>query len=203
MPAPVPPSKKPAKKPSSTPKTTGGKAPVPTPATKGKLQRICLHWSAGGPTASTLEKAHYHFLVEASSKVVKGLLPPESNIPLNGASLQGQANGSYMAHCGGGNSFTIGVSLCGMQGKGANGAWVHPLNAAQVQAACKLVAQLCQRYGIALSEATVYTHYEFGLANPTTASAGKIDISVLPFAPQLRPAQVGHYLRQCIAGFLR
>jgi N-acetyl-anhydromuramyl-L-alanine amidase AmpD len=150
-----------------------------------------------------MDKAHYHFLVEASGKVVKGLLPPESNIPLNGTSLQGQANGSYMAHCGGGNSFTIGVALCGMQGKGPNGQWRHPLNEKQVQAACKLVAQLCQRYGIALSEATVYTHYEFGLANPKTPSAGKIDISVLPFAPHLSPAQVGPYLRHCIAGFLR
>jgi hypothetical protein len=165
------------------------------------LKKICIHWSAGTPTANELDKKHYHFMVEQSGQIVTGYLPPESNIPLNGVSLSGQPDGTYAAHCGGGNSFCIGVSLCGMNGKNPNGSWKFPLNKDQVETACQLIAQLCIIYNITIKPETVFTHYEFGQCNPNTPSAGKIDITALPFAPQLKPAEVGNYLRGRIQAY--
>lgn len=166
------------------------------------LKRICIHWTAGGVKANELDRSHYHFTVEQDGDIMAGNLPPESNIPQNGVSLSGQPEGSYMAHCGGGNSFTIGISLCGMTGKNPNKTWQNPLLRSQCETAWQLIAQLCAIYGIPVTAETVYTHYEFGLCNPSTPSAGKIDISVLPFMPSLLPNQVGGYIRGRISAYL-
>jgi hypothetical protein len=166
------------------------------------LKRICIHWTAGGVKANDLDRSHYHFTVEQDGDIIAGNLPPESNIPQNGVSLNGQPEGSYMAHCGGGNSFTIGVSLCGMTGQNPNKSWKNPLTPAQCEMGFQLVAQLCAIYGIPVTAETVFTHYEFGLCNPNTPSAGKIDISVLPFMPALLPNQVGGYIRGRVSAYL-
>ena len=166
------------------------------------LKRICIHWTAGGVKANDLDRSHYHFTVEQDGDIIAGNLPPESNIPRNGSSLSGQPEGTYMAHCGGGNSFTIGISLCGMTGQKPNKTWKNPLLRSQCETAFQLVAQLCAIYGIPVTPDTVYSHYEFGLCNPSTPSAGKIDISVLPFLPSLLPNQVGGYIRGRVSAYL-
>ena len=166
------------------------------------LKRICIHWTAGGTKANELDRSHYHFIVQQDSNIITGNLPPEANIPRNGSTLSGQPEGTYVAHCGGGNSFTIGVSLCGMMGQNADKSWQYPLTRSQCETAWQLVAQLCAIYNIAVTPDTVFTHYEFGLCNPNTPSAGKIDISVLPFEPTLKPNQVGNYIRTRISGYL-
>ena len=39
------------------------------------------------------------------------------------------------------------------------------------------------------------THYEFGLKNPKTTSAGKIDIVYLPPYPQIKKQDIGNFIR--------
>ncbi len=155
------------------------------------MKRICMHWTAGGLTPNAIDKKSYHLLV-TKNKVILGKYPIEAN----NKTLDPRETG-YAAHCGGGNSYTIGIALCG-----------HPtkenflFNRHQVELMCYTVADLCKEYNIPITPDTVYTHYEFGLRMPKTSSKGKPDISSLPYPlmignviRKLKPEEVGNYLR--------
>lgn len=160
-----------------------------------KLQRICIHWTAGGATANQAELLAYHFIVEASGAVIAGHYRPEANIaPLNGL--------RYAMHCGDGNSNTIGVAMAGRGELPRNLApkalRPHLITRKTAEATYKLVAELCKRYSIPITAETVYTHYEFGQRNPRSRSAGKPDISVLPKEVEplpIRKEEIGDYIR--------
>jgi hypothetical protein len=64
-------------------------------------------------------------------------------------------------------------------------------------------AELCKDYGINVTPDTVFTHYEFGLKNPKTSSAGKIDINYLPHQPALNADEVGKYIRSKVSWYLQ
>lgn len=129
----------------------------------------------------------YHYLFDSSGKRYDGVFRPEDNLNCS--------DGQYAAHTGGANTGSIGVCACGMTNLKANDAalnpskgvenWVNPLTRVQIEAMCKWCAQLCKRWKINVSPQSVFTHAEFGLANPKTSSHGKIDISYLPFMPEL------------------
>ena len=150
-----------------------------------KLKRVCIHWTAGGLIPNAVDKEHYHFIVDFEGGVYAGNHKPEAN----GKQLSNRDK--YAAHCGGGNSFTIGIAVCGGPKNFKLGAFTK----ASFEAACKKIAQLCIQYGIQVSADTVYTHYEFGLKHPATDSAGKIDINSIPWEPQLKPHEVGDWIR--------
>lgn len=137
------------------------------------LTRIILHWTAGGPKASVLDKQHYHFLAEADGRIVRGDLPPEENITAN--------DHIYAAHTRALNTGSIGFSFCGMAGAEPSPLFLgsHPLNEVQLQAGLEHVASLCRRYGIPVTRRTVLTHAE---VQPTLgiAQRGKWDIRWLP-----------------------
>ena len=59
----------------------------------------------------------------------------------------------------------------------------------------KLIAELCKKYDIPITANTVMTHYEFGLKNPFTTSAGKIDIIYLPPYPWVTSKDIGCFIR--------
>ncbi len=158
------------------------------------LKQICIHWTGG--SYGSRELAHYHFTVGPSGAVNEGHKPPESNIPKNGVSLSPQPLSTYVPHCGGGNSYTIGVAVMGMHGyRNPENVGKYPLTRAQCEALFKLVAGQCLKYGIAVEPETVFTHYEFGLANPDTSSRGKIDIVHLPPWPELGAGEIGNFIR--------
>ena len=105
-------------------------------------------------------------------------------------------DGKYAAHTGGGNTGSIGISVCSMAGfNSRNNPGRYPITQKQMEAAFKLCAELCKRYFIPVTNQTVLTHYEFGLANPRTTSAGKIDISYIPYCPEIPARSVGDYIR--------
>lgn len=72
----------------------------------------------------------------------------------------------------------------------------YPLKQIQFERAFELVAKLCKKYDIPINKNTVFTHYEFGLANPQTTSRGKIDITIIPYLPTIEPYKVGDFIRQ-------
>lgn len=150
------------------------------------IQRICIHHTAGAGTANHIERRSYHFIYEVNGRLVIGNFTPENNIPP-------LVRGQYAPHCGGGNSRTIGVALAG-QDKLINGRGVLFTREA-FEHMCKHVAELCKKYGIAITPDTVYTHNEFGVKNPKTSSAGKIDITRIPWEPTLKSGEVGDYIR--------
>lgn len=153
------------------------------------LKRIIIHWTAGTNKANATDKSHYHFLVESDGTIVKANYTPEDNINCN--------DGRYAAHTGGGNTGSIGISMCGMYGyvSGKPNSSKYPLTAIQCEATWKLAADLCKKYGISISPDTVMTHYEFGLKHPSTSSVGKIDITYLPSQPALKKEEIGNYIR--------
>lgn len=160
------------------------------------MKKICIHWSAGPYRKTSLDTLHYHFTVDKDGVVTNGEFPVEANIPPLKPS-------QYAAHCGGGNSYCIGVSLLGMGGyKGRNSVGQFPLTRKQCEAAWQFIAGLCKGYGIPVTPETVFTHYEFGKRNPSTSSRGKIDITFLPHEPKLQAHEVGDHIRGKVRWYL-
>ena len=160
------------------------------------LKKICLHWSAGPYAQTEDDFRHYHYTVGKDGVVLGGKFKPAANVPP-------LPNGKYAAHCGGGNSYCIGVALRGMGGYvSPKKAGKYPLTKRQGEAAWALVAGLCKEHGIPVSEEAVFTHYEFGKRHPDSESAGKIDISYLPYEPGLKADEVGDYIRGKVIWYL-
>lgn len=154
------------------------------------LQRVILHWTAGGHIATEFDRKHYHILVEGSGRVVRGI----PSIALNGLP---KAKSGYAAHTLNCNTGSIGVSLCAMAGAierplklGA-----YPLTKAQWDVGSSVVADLCRRYGIPVTPKTVLSHAEVQ-ANLGIQQRGKWDIAILPWAQEFdTPRECGDRFR--------
>lgn len=159
------------------------------------LSKICLHWSAGASCPCEVDLKAYHFVVDALGKIHQGHFKPEDNINCT--------DKKYAKHCGGGNTGCIGLSALGMAGFNLKDKKTkYPLTKIQVEAFCKLAAELCIKYGIIVSENTVFTHHEFGQKNPKTTSYGKIDFTYFPFLPNIAVEKGGEYLRNKISWYI-
>ena len=123
----------------------------------------------------------YHFLIDGEGKVWKGKYQPNDNLNCR--------DGVYAAHTGGGNTGNIGIAVCGMWSTS------YPIKRKQIEAACKLAAQLCEKYGIRITNRTVFTHAEFGKLYPHSTSAGKRDIDSLPCVAVYGVDNVGNWIR--------
>ncbi|MFI3301309.1 MAG: peptidoglycan recognition family protein [Candidatus Gastranaerophilales bacterium] len=159
------------------------------------MKKIILHWSAGGYLPSIYDLEHYHYLVDNVGGIHRGKYPVESNeiCKLN----------RYAAHTGGGNTGAIGVSMCAMAGfLNKNNVGKYPITKKQFEATMELIASLSLKYNIKITPNTVLTHYEFGLKNPKTSSAGKIDIVYLPPYDWLLPNEIGGFIRAKIKWYL-
>ena len=106
-------------------------------------------------------------------------------------------DGKYAQHCGGGNTGSIGISMCGMYVPKNTDIknTKFPLTKIQCEAAFKLIAELCKKYNIKITPQTVLTHYEFGQAHPKTSSYGKIDIIYLHAYPDITKNEMGNFIR--------
>ena len=158
------------------------------------MNKIIIHWTGGAWFPNATDKEHYHFLIDKNGKVINGKFKVEDNENCN--------DGKYAAHCGGGNTGAIGVSMCGMYvPKGVNiKDTKFPLTKTQCEACFKLVAQFCKKHLINLNN--VLTHYEFGQAHPKTSSAGKIDIIYLPPYPEIKQNQIGSFIRNKVKWYI-
>ncbi len=157
------------------------------------MNKIIIHWTGGAWFPNATDKEHYHFLIDKNGKVINGKFKVEDNENCN--------DGKYAAHCGGGNTGAIGVSMCGMFGfKSSKAVGPYPLTKTQCEACFKLVAQLCKKHLINLNN--VLTHYEFGQAHPKTSSNGKIDIIFLPPYPEIDKNKIGDFIRNKIKWYL-
>ena len=156
------------------------------------MKRIVIHWTAGTNQPCSTDFEHYHYLINKDGIILKGKFTPEDNLNCN--------DSRYAQHCGGGNTGSIGVAMCGMYvPKGINiKDTKFPLTRIQCEATFKLCADLCKKYNIKITPQTVMTHYEFGLAHPKTSSHGKIDITFLPPYPWVTQSEVGNFIRSKI-----
>lgn len=149
------------------------------------MKRVILHWTAGSYTASNLDKEHYHFLVEGDLDVVRGKHPVTANNFVSGKNSDG-----YAAHTRNCNTGSVGVSMCAMAKaeEAPFNAGLFPLTEAQWQRAAEVVASLCKRYGIAVTDKTVLTHAEVQ-PNLGITQAGKWDITRLPWNSKVKGAK--------------
>lgn len=157
-----------------------------------QMKRVVLHWTAGSYTASALDKEHYHFLIEGTANVVRGKHPVTAN-----QNISGKSSDDYAAHTKGTNTGAIGVSICAMAGAKQSpfSAGGYPLKEAQWQRAAEVIAQLCKRYGIPVTDKTVLTHAEVQ-PNLGIAQNGKWDIARLPFSSATGAKACGDDLRR-------
>lgn len=156
------------------------------------LSRICLHWTAGANSPCQFDLNSYHYCVDKFGRIYSGSHKPEDNLNCY--------DGNYAAHCGGGNTSCIGLSVCGMAGFSLSKKQTkYPLTQKQVEALCCLAAYLSVKYGILITEKSVFTHYEFD--RNKTKPEGKIDITYINYLPNLSQNSVGTYLRQKISWY--
>ncbi len=159
------------------------------------MKRIIIHWTAGGPVPTSYEKECYHYLIDSIGKIHLGKFKPEANLICKA--------GMYAAHTGGGNTGSIGISMCAMAGfKNKNDVGHFPITKGQFEATMKICADLAKKYDIQITPETVMTHYEFGQKHPETTSYGKIDIVFLPPFPWISREDVGSFIRSKIRWYL-
>lgn len=159
-------------------------------------KRIIMHWTGGKHIPNSVDLEHYHFLFDGDGDVVKGVHPVSSNM------RRLKSGDNYAAHTRGFNSYSIGVSFCGMHGSRPGvsfGNW--PLKENQVQEGLKFVSALCLAYGLnPMDSHHVFTHYEAEYLHgvdqvPVGPGTWKRDITELEFLPDLKKNDVGSWIR--------
>lgn len=119
------------------------------------MEGIVVHWTAGAHRASGLDRSHYHLLIEADGKLVRGT----PSITLNDASGLRPGYAAHTLNC---NTGWIGVSLCCMAGAMENpfNAGSAPMTRVQWNRLAEVCADLCRRYRIPVSPRTLLSHAE-------------------------------------------
>ena len=146
---------------------------------KVRMDRVIAHWTAGAHRASQFDREHYHFLVEANGNIVRGT----KSVAANSGKLK---SGQYAAHTASANSYSIGISMCCMAGAVERpfDAGIQPMTKIQWDAMIRAIAQLCDRYGIPVTDKTVLSHAEVE-ANLGAKQKGKWDFTRLAFDPSV------------------
>ncbi len=146
-----------------------------------KMKRVICHWTAGAHRASQVDKEHYHILIEADGKLIRGIHTINQN--------QAPISGDYAAHTLNCNGGSIGVSLCCMAGakEAPFDAGHHPMTKIQWDKLAVVVAELCHHYGIAVTPQTVLSHAEVQ-GTLGIQQRGKWDYTRLAFMPLIKGA---------------
>jgi len=161
-----------------------------------KMKRIIMHWTAGSYTASEEDKEHYHFLIDGSAKIIKGVHSVSNNEVIRGS--------NYAAHTLNCNTGSIGISICCMAGATESpfNPGNYPMKAEQFGVLIEAVAQLCEVYDIPVTPQTVLSHAEVQ-GNLGIQQRGKWDYTRLPFDPQIKGARaVGDHIRERVSLFV-
>jgi hypothetical protein len=164
------------------------------------MARVIGHWTGGSYIASSLDKEHYHLLINGKSEVVRGLHSIADNVNVSGKSPD-----DYAAHTLNTNSQSIGVSICCMAGATEIpfDAGQFPMTAAQWDVYTSVVAELCFHYKIAVTPKTVLSHAEVQ-NNLGIRQRGKWDWARLAFDPSVvGAAATGAKLRREVSEKLK
>lgn len=147
-----------------------------------KMDKVIVHWTAGGNKANSTDLKHYHILIEGDGKLVRGT----PSIALN----QKPLSTGYAAHTLNCNTGAIAVSLCGMVGavESPFNPGKSPLTQAQWDLLPKVLADLSQAYDIPVTPKTMLSHAEVQ-GTLGIKQRAKWDISVLPFNLKLKGAK--------------
>lgn len=151
------------------------------------MRRIIIHHTGGSYTPNNVDLKAYHYVIDKEGTVHKGVYKPEDNENCN--------DGKYAAHTLRGNTGSIGIAAACNYGFNLNSkVSKYPFTIKQFNSICQMTASLCKFYHIKTSE--IYTHYGFDKSH--NIKQGKVDITYLPWKPELNPDQVQNYFRKCI-----
>jgi nucleoid-associated protein YgaU len=152
------------------------------------MKRIICHWTGGAYKASVLDRMHYHILIEDNGDLVRGCCSIKDN--------ESARDGRYAAHTLRCNTGSIGVAVCCMAGASELPFQEGPFPMTEVQweRMADIVAELCDRYDIAVTDQTVIGHGEVQ-CNLGIAQRGKWDPLVLPWKPRASRERVGSLFR--------
>lgn len=161
------------------------------------MERIHLHWTAGGGRANSTDKNAYHILIEADGKLVRG----NKSISKNARPLPSD----YARHTAGANTGAIAVSLCCMAGVNLEKDYkksTAPMTRVQWEKSFEVIADLAEKYGILVTNTKILTHAEVE-KNLGAPQAGKWDITRLSFDSGLKgSANIGDEMRVRVAALL-
>ena len=155
------------------------------------MKRIITHWTAGAHKASSLDKAHYHILIENDGNLVRGTHTIKDNVST--------ADNVYAAHVARFNTGSIGVSVCCMKEAKERpfNAGNFPMTKKQWETMAQVVAELCDFYDIEVTQKTVLGHGEVKKVHGID-QGGKWDPMVLPWNTSLSKSQVGDQFRSLV-----
>ena len=145
------------------------------------MYKIIIHHTAGTYSVNSCDKKHYHYIVDGTGTVIKGDYSIHDN--------DNCKDGKYAAHTYLGNTKSIGVAVaCNKDFKlsAPKTSTMYPLNVLQYRALIKLVQRLQREYNVSLSN--IYTHYSFDKSR--NIKQGKVDITYIPWIPDLTPDEV-------------
>lgn len=152
------------------------------------VDRVILHWTAGGYRPSALDRSHYHFLIDGAGKAVRGIRGP----------------GLYLPHTRNLNTGSVGLSICGMAGAQERpfAAGTSPITKLQWERACQAAAEILDAYGLPVSERTVLCHSEVQRVYGKT-QRGKWDIDALAFDRALSAPEIHVQMRRKVAWYVQ
>ena len=160
------------------------------------MNRIIIHWTAGGNKANATDKRHYHIIVEGDGNIAYGNHPFSANDPIRSPN----DGSTYAAHTRGANTKAIGIAMAGMRGAKER-PFDHgpsPITKVQVAALVAEVARLCRANGIPVTRETVLTHAEVQ-STLGIAQRNKWDVMWLPGMAAAGDAhKIGDHLRERI-----
>jgi hypothetical protein len=162
-----------------------------------RMNKIIVHWTAGGWQASGLDLEHYHILIEVDATLERGKYTILDNESAN--------DNIYAAHTKGCNTGAIGVSLCGMLNARESpfDAGKFPITKAQWDFLPRVLSDLCRRYAITPHRTTVLSHAEVQQTLGIKQN-GKWDIARLPWDPNIRGAiAIGDAFRKATTEYLQ
>lgn len=163
------------------------------------LERIVIHHTGGSYRPNVHDKQCYHYMIDDKGQVIKGDLKPQDNIDCS--------DGVYAPHIKLFNTGSIGVACCGNFNynlKNRSNSTKYPLTKCQIESMCSTIAHLCLTFDIPVTEATVFTHYEYDskYKNNPDIYEGKTDITFIPYCPNLSVQNVGSYLRAKVKWYI-
>ena len=136
------------------------------------LVRIIMHWSAGGHSANSNDRKHYHEIVEGDGTRVEGDLLPEAN--------NSTGDGNYAAHTRMFNTGSIGLSMAAMEGAKENpfDAGSAPITPEQLEAFVAMVAEYAdtRKYVLVVggTELQSVGHQVLGVSDGVKSNSGSL-----------------------------
>jgi N-acetyl-anhydromuramyl-L-alanine amidase AmpD len=169
---------------------------LPTWMPWAKMERIIWHWTAGTNRANSVDRKHYHIIIQGDGSLIRGDHSIESN-----AAPARKDRANHTLNC---NTGSIGVSLAGMKDAKESpfNAGDYPITLEQWVTLGNVLADLCDRYTIPVTPSTVLSHAEVE-RTLGIKQKNKWDTARLPWNLQIRNAmEAGNQMRAMVAALL-